>query len=54
MSEANIHTPRALDRGRPVARRRAALPPSSLPAPERDPAVTAYDELWFQGRPQLP
>ena len=39
-------------RGRP-----APAPPVSAPA--RRPAeptspVTAYDEIWFQGRPQLP
>jgi hypothetical protein len=43
----------ALTRERPAPASR----PQSAPAPGREDSprsVTPYDEIWFQGRPQLP
>ena len=53
MSERRLHTPKAISRERPAPTVRPAST-SSWNQHERDTAVTAYDELWFLGRPQLP
>jgi hypothetical protein len=54
MSEGRLPIPRAISRERsPKPERRVST--SSWAAGDREPAaITAYDDLWFQGRPQLP
>jgi hypothetical protein len=54
MSEASISPAKTRARERSASARRAALAAHLAPQLDPDPAVTAYDELWFQGRPQLP
>jgi len=52
MSEGRLPAPKFISRERTAPAARAA---SSSPwVAERDIAVTAYDELWFQGRPTQP
>ena len=54
MSESRLPIPKAISRDRSVKPERR-VSSSSWPASSREPAaITAYDDLWFQGRPQLP
>lgn len=50
MSEGRLPVPKVISRERVTE---SAVATTSW-APERDLAVTAYDELWFQGRPTQP
>ena len=56
MSERRLPIPKAISRDRATpAPRRVSTSSSSWVAEDREPVtITAYDELWFQGRPQLP
>jgi len=53
MSESRLPIPKALSRDRsPKPDRRLS---TVWVAGSQEPiAITAYDDLWFQGRPQLP
>ena len=53
MSERRLPIPKAISRNRTAPTVRVAST-SSWNQDDRETAVTAYDELWFLGRPKLP